>query len=497
MRATRLVGSAALALCAVIATLPAQPAASAPLLVAHAASPAAFEPSAALAWRPCRGPKGAECARLAVDSAATGAWSIPVIRLPATGQRIGTLFANPGGPGISGVRYLKDWGGTLKTLRAAYDIVSFDPPGVGGSVPDTRCLTDAQKSQIRDQPSAPHNRAERDTAYRLAQLIGEECEALLGPALADVSTLNAAAVMDAIRAALGEQRIAYLGFSYGTLLGAVYADRYPERAWRFVLDGAMDPTLNYDRVRRDQAVALDQATRRFSRDCPSHADCPLTGDSQQDMATLEDLVASLDAKPFVHRGRELSGLRALNLIQSSMYYPPYGWQVLRQVLAPALEDDNLVPFLRAAYSPDNMVNPADPEYLSVVCEDLATHRDPSVIPAKARHWAKLAPLNGASRAWSTAPCATWPTRQPALPARLTARGSGPILVVGTTFDPATPVKWGRHLAQMLHNSGYVEWPGDGHLGYDGERGGRCVARAVERLLLQGRLPAQDVMCPAT
>lgn len=449
-----------------------------------------------LSWSPCEGPQGAQCAEIQVSGRATGNWTIPVMRLPATGERIGVLFANPGGPGISGVDYLRNWGDTLSRLRVKYDIVSFDPPGVAGSVPDTRCLTDAQKEAIRNQPSAPSSREERQTAYRLGRLIGQECEALLGPALADVSTLNAAAVMDAIRAVLGERRISYLGFSYGTLLGAVYADRYPNRAWRFVLDGAMDPTLNYDRVRRDQAVALDRATRRFSRDCPQHRNCPLTGDPSQDMRTLEHLVASLDAKPYRHNGKELSGLRALNLIQSSMYYPPYGWKTLRTVLWPALMQDDLTPLLRAAYSPDNMVNPADPEYLSVVCKDLATSRDPSVIPGKARHWAQLAPLNGASRAWSTAPCATWPTRQRALPARLTAAGSGPILVIGTTYDPATPVQWARHLSSMLRNGYYLEWKGDGHLAYDGDRGGACVTRVVDNLLLKGVRPPETTMCPA-
>lgn len=467
----------------------------APSAVGVVAPSASASAATALEWTPCPGPKGAECAELVVTGSETGNWTIPIMRLPATGQRIGVLFTNPGGPGISGVEYLRAWGDTLSRLRVSYDIVSFDPPGVGGSVPDTRCLSESQKIEIRNQPSAPGNGEERRTAYRLARLIGQECESLLGPALADVSTLNAAAVMDAIRAALGERRISYLGFSYGTLLGTVYADRYPERTWRFVLDGAMDPSLNYDRVRRDQAIALDRATRRFSRDCPKHRNCPLTGDPAQDMRTLEDFVAALDRKPYRHNGRELSGLRALNFIQSSMYYPPYGWRVLRRALGPALEDGNLAPFLRAAYSPDNMVNPADPEYLSVMCEDLATSRDPSVIPRKARHWATLAPLNGASRAWSTAPCATWPTRQRALPAELDAAGSGPILVIGTTFDPATPVQWAQSLSAMLDNGYYLEWKGDGHLAYDGDRGGKCVTRVVDRFLLEGVRPAQETFCP--
>lgn len=449
-----------------------------------------------LAWRPCEGPKGAQCSELAVSGPATGDWTIPVMRLPATGKRIGVLFTNPGGPGISGVAYLRAWGDTLSRLRVSYDIVSFDPPGMGGSAPAATCLTEAQKTAIRDQPSAPRGRAERQTAYQLARLIGDACESLLGAALANVSTVNAAAVMDAIRASLGERRISYLGFSYGTLLGAVYADRYPERTWRFVLDGAMDPALDYDRVRRDQAVALDKATHRFIRDCPRYRNCPLTGDVAQDMRTLEDLVASLDARPYRHNGRELSGLRALNYIQSSMYYPPYGWKGLRTVLGPALDEGDLTPLLRASYSPDNMVNPADSEYLSVVCEDLATTRNPSVIPRKARHWAELAPLNGASRAWSTAPCATWPARQPALPSRLTAAGSGPILVIGTTYDPATPVKWARSLSGMLKEGYYLEWQGDGHLAYDGDRGGRCVTRAVDALLLRGVLPPKHTLCPA-
>lgn len=342
----------------------------------------------------------------------------PVGAVPATGERIGVLMANPGGPGISGVAYLRDWGQTLRALRTRYDIVSFDPPGVGGSVPDARCLTARQAERIRAQPSAPGTVTETRRAYRLAALIGNECADLLGPALADMSTLNAAAVMDRLRAALRERRIAYLGFSYGTLLGAAYADRYPGRTSRVVVDGAMDPTVNNDRVRRDQAVTLDMATERFIRNCPRHRDCPLTGDPRTDMTTLIDPVAQVDAEPYRSNGRVLSGLRALNLIQSSMYFPPYGWEVLRGVLGPALDGD-LEPMLDAAYSPDNMVNPADPEYLAVMCEDLA---------------------------------------------------------------------------DMLDTGRYLEWVGEGHLAYDGGRGGTCVVRTVEDFLLDGVRPPQRRVC---
>jgi pimeloyl-ACP methyl ester carboxylesterase len=262
---------------------------------------------------------------------------------------------------------------------------------------------------------------------------------------------------------------------------------------RFVLDGALDPSLPYGPFRRDQAMAMDQALGRFLADCHSRPDCSLPPESAQAIAAIQGLVAGLDARPYQSSdGRQLSGARALGVIQSSMYDPPSAWKPLQQALAAALRGD-LEPMLVLADGPDLMVNPADTPYLAVMCHDLATNRDPALVPLEAAACRQVAAVNGASRAWSTLPCAYWPVKAALPPRLLQARGVPPVLVIGTTYDPSTTVGWARALHRQLPDSRLVEWNGDGHLAYG--RGGACVDQTVKRFFFEGVLPGQSLRCP--
>jgi pimeloyl-ACP methyl ester carboxylesterase len=466
----------------------------------------------ALAWTPCgdgieesKGidETGAECATLVVprDHADPGSptWSIPLIRLRATGSgaRLGTLVTNPGGPGISGIGYIRSEGvDTLTRLRERYDILGFDPRGAGSSEPAIECLDEPDVAAIRNQVSAPTSEAQVTLANELAGLVASRCSERFGEWLPFVGTREVARDMDRLRQALGEEKLHYLGFSYGTYLGATYADLFPQHAGRLVLDGAMNPALDYNALRRDQAVAMDAALADFVADCHKNADktpCPLPADPKVALAALAGIVEELDVTPYqAADGRILSGSRALGLIQSATYYPPQTWTTLRDVLDTALVGD-YAEMLEVAHSPALMVNPADTPYLAVMCHDLVIEQDPATVPLAAAEWAKLAPINGASRAWSTLPCRTWPARSATPSTERRAEGAGPILVVGTTRDPATPVAWARALKDALATAHYLEWNGDGHLAYG--RGGACVDDAVEAFLLEGTTPAAGATCP--
>jgi pimeloyl-ACP methyl ester carboxylesterase len=454
-----------------------------------------------LEWSACgeSAPAGMECSAIDVPRDYADphgpAWTIALGRLPATGGEalLGTIVMNPGGPGNSGIRALSTSGSLYDRLRTRYDIVSFDPRGIGASRPAIDCLSQAQATAIRNQVSNPTTPAEQALAYELGREQALTCQSALGESLGLFGTRNVARDMDVLRAVLGESRLDYFGVSYGTYLGAVYAELFPGRTDRMVLDSAMNPANDYERLRHDQAVAFYAAIERFVADCPAHPDCPLVADVPRAIGQLAGLIGSLDAEPFVAAdGRVLSGSRALNIIESSMYAPEQGWPDLRRVLGPALAGD-LEPLLEYAYGSRQRVNPADSPYLAVMCHDLQLGRDPAVIPELAAAWALEAPLNGANRAWSVLPCTEWRAMSDIPPAPIEATGSGAILVLGVVGDPATPIDWARALAATLAHGRLLEWEGQGHKAYG--RGGPCIDSAVESFFFAGVLPPEGSVCP--
>ncbi len=297
---------------------------------------------------------------------------VPVIRIPSKAQNPKLLLTNPGGPGISGVNDLRTNREYFEKFSDAYTVVSFDPRGVGASVPAIQCLDDQQRQAIFNQPSAPTSDADMKRAKELAIGIGDSCKRQFGDALAHIGTADVARDMDEIRKAMGFDQINYLGFSYGTFLGAVYADMFPKQTDRVVLDSVMDPMLDYQEVRHGQAQGMQLSITAFVEDCLRRPDCPLSGPSDQALQQISQLIGTLDGQPYVGAdGRTLSGARMLALVESSQYFPESGWPTLRETLRHAVAKQ-WPAVLDAAYSPKLMVNPADSEYLSVVCIDFAT-----------------------------------------------------------------------------------------------------------------------------
>ena len=452
-----------------------------------------------LQWVACGANPLVQCATLLVpadyEANETDTWKLSVARLPAknTANRLGVLFFNPGGPGLAGVPELTDDPAYWDDLRARYDIVTFDHRGTGTSSPAIACLTDEEKSAIRNQTSAPTTVAQIELTRQLGRMHGAKCHQKYGSTMRLFNTKNIARDMDILRMGLRESKISYLGFSYGTYLGASYATLFPEHTHRVVLDSAMNPALNYTQVRHDQAMGMQDSVSRFIADCGKQADCPLPKGQKEGLAVLMQLIAKLDQSAYIGAdGKVLSGGRALGLIESFMYTPEDGWPQLRRLLASSLHGD-YHPFLEAAHSDALMVNPSDSPYLSVMCHDLHDSRDTD-LPAKlAPLWKEQAPISGAGRAWSLQPCASWPARAKENPKPLQAKGSTPILIVAGQHDPATPIHWARALHQSLANSHLVEWLGDGHIVYG--RSGDCGKKVIESFLFAGELPKIGMLCP--
>jgi pimeloyl-ACP methyl ester carboxylesterase len=452
-----------------------------------------------LQWAACADNPAVQCATLRVpaDYGASDSeiWEIGVARLPAkdASRRLGVLVMNPGGPGLAGIPDLTEAPSYWDGFRTRYDIVTFDHRGVGNSRPVLECLSDAEKDAIRNQNSAPQTAAQMDLARTLGHLHGAKCHQKYAASLHLFNTKNIARDMDILRMALRESKISYLGFSYGTFLGATYATLFPGHTARVVLDSAMNPALTYTQLRHDQALGMQESMSRFVADCATHVDCPLPSGQKAGLAVLEQVIAALDQSAYVGAdGKVLSGGRALGLIESSMYTPEAGWPQLRRILASALNGD-YQPFLEAAHSGALMVNPADSSYLAVMCYDLHVSRDPALPAMLAPIWQKEAPISGAGRAWSLQPCASWPVRSDVALMPLRATGSGPILIMAGRHDPATPVAWARALHQSLDNAHLVEWAGGGHVVYG--RSGTCGKSVVESFLLEGVQPKIGMLCP--
>jgi pimeloyl-ACP methyl ester carboxylesterase len=453
-----------------------------------------------LAWKPC-GPN--QCARLTVpvDYAHPDGNTIKlaVLNVPSTNpaKRIGTLVVNPGGPGGSGVDYAARATFT-ETVRAAYDVVGFDPRGVGDSAPVT-CLSDRELDTFLGGDPTPDTPPEEQKMADAAKAFAGRCAANGGELLGHISTIEAAKDMDVLRAALGQTKLDYLGKSYGTFLGATYADQFPTKVGRFVLDGVVGPNLSSSQVNEGQAVGFETATRAYVTACVASGNCPLGGSVESGMARLRSFLQQMDASPlplddpFVTRLTE--GWASLGI--AGPMYDPGQWGILTDALRDAFAGRGGALFkLAENYADRTGQGTYGGNLMQVIyavnCLDRADTKDLRHYESEARSLTAKAPTWGPFLAWSTLPCGYWPVPANNAPKKVTAAGSGPIVVVGTTRDPATPYRWAKALASELQNGHLITYDGDGHTAY--MRSNPCVDRAVDAYLVKGVVPQPGLRC---
>jgi pimeloyl-ACP methyl ester carboxylesterase len=456
-----------------------------------------------LAWSDCGQDS---CARLTVpiDYAHPdrGSIRLSVLKVPAKdpSNRIGSLVVNPGGPGASatvGYAKLADYI-VNKPVRAAYDIVGVDPRGVADSSP-IKCLNDREMDTFLGGDPTPDTRSEEQQLADAAKAFADKCKAKGGALLGHVSTIDAAKDMDILRAALGETKLDYLGKSYGTFLGATYADLFPSKVGRFVLDGAIDPKLTSSQVNEGQAVGFETATRAYVKDCVGKGNCPLGDSVDSGMATLRDFLRQVDAKPLPLNDPYVKALTEgwASLGIAGPMYDPQRWPNLTDALRQAfagqggslmkLAEDYAQRTTAGAYVGNLMQ-----VIYAVNCLDRSDVRSLTHYEAEARSLTATAPTWGPFLAWSTVPCGYWPAPANNSPKKITGAGSGPIVVVGTTRDPATPYKWAQGLAAELKNGHLLTYNGDGHTAY--MRSNACVNDAVDAYLIKGVVPSPGLKC---
>ena len=455
-----------------------------------------------LDWVGCG--EGLECstATVPVDWAAPAGATLEVAlaRRPAgdADERRGALLVNPGGPGGSGVDWVRGSPVVSEDVAEQYDVVGFDPRGVGSSAP-VDCLSDpeldAYLSADGPNPEAPGG---LDALRAEASAFAAGCQADAGALLPHVGTVDAARDMDVLRAVLGSEQLDYLGKSYGTLLGAVYAGLFPQRVGRFVLDGALDPASSYDEVTVGQAAGLEQALRAYVDDCPSRRGCPLAEETEAALTQIRGVVDAAEASPLTtSTDQPLTGSLATTGIITPLY-DDESWPVLDQALAEALDGQGeVLRQLADAYAdrrPDGTYASNLLEaFVAVNCLDYPVDADPERMRATADALAQASPTFGESMAYGEVQCAAWPAPPTREPGPIAAEGAAPILVVGTTGDPATPYAWAQALADELSSGRLLTWEGEGHTAY--ARGSQCVDAAVDGWLLGGVLPGEGATCP--
>lgn len=462
-----------------------------------------------LTWRTC-GEPGYQCATMKapLNYAAPGAGDIrlAVSRKKATGpgERLGSLLVNPGGPGGSAVRYLQGYAGITypRSVRARYDLVAVDPRGVAGSEP-VQCLTGRRMDAYTQTDFTPDDHRETALLVDAFKKFANGCGAHSPRLLRHVSTVEAARDMDILRAVLGDKRLTYLGASYGTFLGATYAGLFPGRVGRLVLDGAMDPSLPARKLNEGQAAGFETAFRSFAKDCVRRRDCPL-GDAGTSPAqvgrNLKAFFARLDAKPIPagdSGGRMLGESLATTGAVAAMYNE-LTWPRLRQALTRAIKHRDGSGLL--ALSDSYYERGPDGAYQNLISANSAVNclDTPSAFstPEQARQalpaFEKASPVFGRFLTWAALGCAYWPVKPTGTPHRIEAKGAAPIVVVGTTRDPATPYPWARALASQLSSGRLLTYDGDGHTAYG--RGSECIDSAINTYLLTGTPPTQGKRC---
>ncbi|WP_319446349.1 alpha/beta hydrolase [Mycobacterium sp. RTGN8] len=427
---------------------------------------------------------------------------LAVIRVPATGDRLGVLMVNPGGPGASAVDTVAGMAAGLAGTEIArrFDLVGFDPRGVGHSTPQVRCRSDADFDAFRRDPMVDYSQAGVARIEQVYQQIAQGCLAHTGQAfLANVGTASTAQDMDVVRAALGDSQVNYLGFSYGTELGANYAERYPDRVRAMVLDGAVDPGSDPIGENIRQLAGFQTAFDDYAADCARSSDCPLGQDPSQFVARYHQLV-----NPLVQRlgrtldPRGLSYSDAITGTVNALYTKRY-WKYLTSGLLGLQRGTDAGDLLLLAddYQGRNEAghysNQQD-AFTAIRCVDSPYPTDPAAwVDADAR--ARVAaPFMAYGDFTGFAPrdmCAIWPVPPTSAPHQVASPGPGKVVVVSTTHDPATPYQAGVDLAHEM-GAALITFEGTQHtVVFNGDQ---CVDTAVVNFLVDSTQPAPNLQC---
>ncbi len=455
-----------------------------------------------LKWKSCY--EDFQCSILKVPIDHTdftlGTFDIALLRYRDAGQRnrIGSLVVNPGGPGASGVQFAYNAEYIVSPdIWERYDIVGFDPRGVGDSSA-IRCLTDKETDASFAADAKPDSATELNQLIKSSQEFIQKCEKKT-KYLSYFSTAETARDMDLLRSALGDTELNFLGKSYGSYLGLLYADLFPQKVGRIVLDGATDPNATNLEASIAQATGFDLALTAFVQDCFKKSSCPLPKGSTTQY--FIDLFQSVNKTPLASKSDRVA-TEALVVLgtASALYDNASGWPQLRRAIKQSqLGKGDEFLSLADQYTGRQL----DGKYFDnqndagaiIHCLDMQRVPTLSEIKENAKLFAKAAPVFGPYVAYGGIACSYISNKNPTRnlsggPG--STRSANPIVIVGTTRDPATPYKWALSLHKYLQGSLLISLDADGHTGHN--RGSGCVDDAVDKYLLTGAVPAKNLAC---
>lgn len=421
---------------------------------------------------------------------------LAVIRIPATGPRIGALFVNPGGPGASAVDTVAGMASALAgtEITRRFDLVGFDPRGVGHSTPELRCQTDAEFDAYRREPMVDYSPAGVAHIEQVYRQLAQRCVDRMGPTfLENMGTASVARDMDAVRQALGDDQINYLGFSYGTELGTAYVERFGAHVRTMVLDGAIDPSVGPIQENIDQQAAFQTAFNDYAADCARESGCPLGTDPTKWVDRYHQLVDPLVAKP-AHTAdpRGLSYADANTGTVNALYAPQH-WKFLTSGLLGLQRGTDPGDLLMLAddyngRDDQGHYDNSQDAFNAVRCVDAPVPTDPAAWADADRRIRQAAPFLSYGQFTGQAPrdlCALWPVPATSAPHPAAPVAPGKVVVVSTTHDPATPYQAGVNLARQL-GAPLITYDGTQHTAVF--NGDECVDSAVVSYFVDGVAP---------
>ncbi|WP_199178019.1 alpha/beta hydrolase [Mycobacterium hubeiense] len=449
-------------------------------------------------------PAGAECGMLSVpvdyEKPDGDVAQLAMIRFKATGDKIGSLVLNPGGPGESGVEAAANMLATLPApVRERFDVVGFDPRGVASSTPAVWCNSDADNDRLRADPQVDYSPEGVAHIESETKAFVQRCVDKMGKEfLANVGTANVVRDLDAIRAALGDEKLTYLGYSYGTRIGSNYAEEYPDKVRAMILDGAVDP--NADPIEADirQAAAFQQAFDDYAADCAKDPECPLGTDPAKAVDVYHSMVNPLVEEPA--ETKDPRGLSYSDAIIGTILplYSPNLWRHLTQGLTELKNGrgDTMLALadLYMGRDAQGHYNNSTDVRVAVNCVDQPAVTDREKIVEQDRRMREVAPFMSYGEFTGHAPlgtCAFWPVPPSSTPHEISVSGLPPILVISTTNDPATPYQAGVDLARQLGGT-LLTFEGTQHT--VAFQGNACVDDIAAKYLIDVVVPPPDSRC---
>jgi pimeloyl-ACP methyl ester carboxylesterase len=453
-----------------------------------------------LEWKSCSGDSldPLQCARLSVpfdyDNPSKGSFSLKLVKHPANirTKRVGSMLVNPGGPGFGGTDLPENAESYFSTtLIDTFDIIGWDPRGTGESTPAVDCVDNYDK-YFTDDPT-PETEAEHQVLIDISKAFNAECQKKSGEILPYISTNATARDIDMIRAALGEEKITYFGFSYGSELGATWATMFPSTVRAAVLDGATDPTSNYMQGGLDQAKGFETEFTKFLAQCSANTKCPFYNNGDAEGA-FDELIKELDERPLVVSKNRASVNQtiAFTAVSQAMYSSTM-WPELEVALRDAQKGDGagLMSLFDSYYrrAPDGKYGNELEAFNAIMCLDDPGPKTVEETDSYIPKFLEAAPRLGISFTGGYT-CVFWPAK-PDPRIEITGEGAGPIIVVGTTGDAATPLASSQKMASTLEDGRLIVVSEDRHTGYGAND---CVVSAVDNYLITTKVSFAEKAC---